>query len=162
MTLVILLMIVSETSIGQGSLTTTQRFPKTLIYNGDTVVAYTLNQEKDIFQTYIERNKYKELYNINEKIILNRDSTINGLKYNIQIQENIYKLQSEEQSLMLNQSNLYKDKIDILTKDIDKLHEENNILHNRYTKIRKQRNKLIIISITSTVGLFTALYFTLK
>jgi hypothetical protein len=155
-------MIVSEMSIGQSSLITTQRFPKTLIYGNDTIVAYTLNQEKDIFKTYIERDKFKELYQIDEKIILSKDSIIENLEYSNRVQENTNKLYIEENTSIMNQNQLYKDKITILDKDIQTLNKENDIIYNRFIKARKQRNKFIIVSIVSTVGLITMTYFVLK
>lgn len=141
---------------------TTQRFPKTLIYGSDTVVAYTLNQEKDIFKTYIERDKFKELYQIDEKIILSKDSIIENLEYSNRVQENTNKLYIEENTSIMNQNQLYKDKITILDKDIQTLNKENDIIYNRFIKARKQRNKFIIVSIVSTVGLITMTYFVLK
>lgn len=141
---------------------TTQRFPKTLIYGNDTIVAYTLNQEKDIFKTYIERDKFKELYQIDEKIILSKDSIIENLEYSNRVQENTNKLYIEENTSIMNQNQLYKDKITILDKDIQTLNKENDIIYNRFIKARKQRNKFIIVSIVSTVGLITMTYFVLK
>ncbi len=156
-------MILCEWSIGQNTLiSSASKYPRTITIGKDTVVAYTLNQEKDIFKVFVERDKFKELYSIENKLSLKKDTIIGNLEYSLEIQEFSNKLHIEQETLLTDKVSLMNTKIDTLNKDIDILHRENNTLHKRTIKMKRQRNKAIWIACLSTLGMATMTYFIIK